>query len=118
MRRLTYRQANEIVNRFANALLARGLRRGDRVLLICENSVEAYLAKLATAKAGLVVVPRQPLARPGRARAPGRAGRDPGWWSLDAELWPQASGALTAAGLRPDVSIPIGADVISGGVSF
>jgi acyl-CoA synthetase (AMP-forming)/AMP-acid ligase II len=39
--RLTYRQANDIVNRFANGLLARGLRRGDRVLLICENSVEA-----------------------------------------------------------------------------
>jgi acyl-CoA synthetase (AMP-forming)/AMP-acid ligase II len=50
--RLTYRQADEIANRFARGLLARGLVRGDRVLLICENSVEAYLAKIATAKAG------------------------------------------------------------------
>ena len=115
--RLTYRQANDIVNRFANALLARGLRRGDRVLLICENSVEAYLAKLATAKAGLVAVPVNP------SLAPDVLGHlvalaEPGLVVLDAELWPQVSGALTAAGLRPDVSIPIGADVVSGGVSF
>jgi acyl-coenzyme A synthetase/AMP-(fatty) acid ligase len=37
---------------------------------------------------------------------------------VDAELWPQVSGALTAAGLRADVSIPIGGDVIEGGVSL
>ena len=68
--RLTYRQANDIVNRFANGLLARGLRRGDRVLLVCENSVEAYLAKLATAKAGLVAVPVNPsLAQSATERA-------------------------------------------------
>jgi acyl-CoA synthetase (AMP-forming)/AMP-acid ligase II len=55
--RLTYRQADEVANQVANGLLAAGLSRGDRVLLICENSVEAYLTKLATAKAGLVAVP-------------------------------------------------------------
>ncbi|MDQ1661627.1 MAG: hypothetical protein QOJ68_1607, partial [Blastococcus sp.] len=33
--RLTYRQANEVVNRVAHGLLAAGLRRGDRVLLVC-----------------------------------------------------------------------------------
>jgi len=117
LERLTYRQANAIVNRFANGLLARGLGRGDRVLLVCENSVEAYLAKLATAKAGLVAVPVNP------SLAPDVLGHlvalaEPSLVVLDAELWPGASGALTAAGLRPDVSIPIGADVISGGVSF
>ena len=31
--RLTYRQASDAVNRFANGPLARGLIRGDRVLL-------------------------------------------------------------------------------------
>src|ERR1700710_1906837 len=41
--RLTYRQANEVVNRVAHGLLAAGLQRGDRVLLVCENSVEAYV---------------------------------------------------------------------------
>src|SRR5438874_13540620 len=30
--RVTYAQADEMANRVANALLARGLRRGDRVL--------------------------------------------------------------------------------------
>jgi acyl-CoA synthetase (AMP-forming)/AMP-acid ligase II len=115
--RLTYRQANDIVNRFANGLLARGLKRGDRVLLVCENSVEAYLVKLATAKAGLVAVPVNP------SLAPDVLGHlvalaEPSLVVVDAELWPQAGDALTAAGLRADVSIPIGGDVISGGVSF
>lgn len=55
--RLTYRQANDLVNRLANALLAEGLERSTRVALYCENSVEAYICKLAIAKAGLVVVP-------------------------------------------------------------
>jgi acyl-CoA synthetase (AMP-forming)/AMP-acid ligase II len=115
--RLTYRQANDIINRFANGLLARGLHRGDRVLLVCENSVEAYLTKLATAKAGLVAVPVNP------SLAPDVLGHlvalaEPSLVVVDAELWPRVSGALTAAGLRPDVSIPIGAGVIEGGVSF
>src|SRR5689334_25251414 len=46
---LTYRQADRVANQVANALLARGLERGDVVLLFCENSVEAYLAKIGIA---------------------------------------------------------------------
>ncbi len=115
--RLTYRQANDMVNRFANGLLARGLRRGDRILLVCENSVEAYLTKLATAKAGMVAVPVNPsLAADVLAHLVGLA--EPSLVVVDAELWPHVSGALTAAGLRPDVSIPIGAEVIEGSISF
>src|ERR1022692_2827151 len=91
--RLTYRQANDIVNRFANGLLARGLKRGDRVLLVCENSVEAYLVKLATAKAGLVAVPVNP------SLAPDVLGHlvalaEPSLVVVDAELWPQAGAGL------------------------
>lgn len=115
--RLTYRQANEIVNRFASGLLARGLRRGDRVLLVCENSVEAYLAKLGTAKAGLVAVPVNP------SLAPDVLGHlvalaEPRLVVTDAELWPRVGEVLAAAGLEPDVTIPIGGGVIPGGVSF
>lgn len=55
--RLTYREANTLINRLAQALLAEGLQRSARVALYCENSVEAYICKLAIAKAGLVVVP-------------------------------------------------------------
>lgn len=54
---LTYAEANELVNRISQALLAQGLKRSERVALYCDNSVEAYLTKLAIAKAGLVVVP-------------------------------------------------------------
>jgi Acyl-CoA synthetases (AMP-forming)/AMP-acid ligases II len=53
LRALTYRQADEAANQVAHALLASGLERGDVVLLFCENSVEAYLAKIGIAKAGL-----------------------------------------------------------------
>jgi acyl-CoA synthetase (AMP-forming)/AMP-acid ligase II len=115
--RLTYRQANDIVNRFANGLLARGLRRADRVLLVCENSVEAYLAKLGTAKAGLVAVPVNPSLAPD-VLAHLVALAEPSLVVVDAELWPQVAGALTGAGLRADVSIPIGAGVVDGSVSF
>jgi len=58
--RLTYREAATVVEQVANGLLATGLARGDRVLLVCENSVEAYLTKLGAARAGLVSVPLNP----------------------------------------------------------
>ena len=67
MRALTYRQADQVANQVAHALLAGGperggperggLERGDVVLMFCENSVEAYLAKIGIAKAGLVAAP-------------------------------------------------------------
>jgi acyl-CoA synthetase (AMP-forming)/AMP-acid ligase II len=54
---LTFFQANTLINQVAQALLKEGLERSARVALYCENSVEAYVAKLAIAKAGLVAVP-------------------------------------------------------------
>jgi acyl-CoA synthetase (AMP-forming)/AMP-acid ligase II len=115
--RLTYRQANDVVNRFANGLLARGLQRGDRVLLVCENSVEAYLAKLGCAKAGLVAVPVNPqLAADVLAHVIGLA--EPRLLVTDAELWPRVAEVAAAAGLRADVTIPIGGGVVPGSLSF
>ena len=115
--RLTYRQANDVVNRFANGLLARGLQRGDRVLLVCENSVEAYLAKLGCAKAGLVAVPVNPqLAADVLAHVISLA--EPRLLVTDGELWPRVAGVAAAAGLRADVTIPIGAGVVPGSLSF
>lgn len=55
--RVTVGHGNDTADRMANALLALGLHRGDRVAMLCENSGEAYLTKMAVAKAGLVVVP-------------------------------------------------------------
>ena len=55
-RRLTYSELNERVNRLANALLAQGLKKGDRVGLLFFNSLGYLESFLALYKAGLVWV--------------------------------------------------------------
>lgn len=55
--RLTYREIDAMANRLANAMLARGLKRGDRVVIYLNNSVEAVVGIFATLKAGGVFVP-------------------------------------------------------------
>lgn len=55
--RMTYRQADEAANQVAHALLDEGLKPGDRVLLYCDNSVEAIVLFFGIAKAGMVAVP-------------------------------------------------------------
>lgn len=62
--RVTYRQADRIVNQIAHALLGMGYARGDRMALFCDNSNEAFLVKIAIAKAGLVVVPINTMMAP------------------------------------------------------
>src|SRR5919108_5244331 len=62
--RVTYREADQTANRVANALLAAGLEPTDRVLLYCDNSVEALLTMIGIAKAGMVAVPVNPLMAP------------------------------------------------------
>ena len=42
-RRLTYREALDVVNRLANAFVAAGLQVGDRVAVISKNSIEYVL---------------------------------------------------------------------------
>ena len=56
-RRFTYPQTNARVNRLANSLLSLGLAKGDRVAVLMENSIEIIELYLATAKAGIVIVP-------------------------------------------------------------
>lgn len=115
--RLSYRAADELANRFANALRERGLSQGDRVLLFCENSVEAYLAKVGIAKAGLVCAPVNPMMAPDVV-AYLISLVEPRLSVVDAELWPRARPAFEVAGLRPDVTIPIGGEAVAGSVSF
>ncbi|MCW2636726.1 MAG: Long-chain-fatty-acid--CoA ligase [Blastococcus sp.] len=115
--RLTYRQANEVVNRVANGLLSAGLQRGDRVLLVCENSVEAYVFKLGVAKAGMVNVPLNP------ALAPDVMTQlidlvEPRFSIVDAELWAGVAPAFEESGLRPDVTIGIGGGPVATSASF
>jgi acyl-CoA synthetase (AMP-forming)/AMP-acid ligase II len=115
--RLTYRQADEASNRVAHALLAAGLRRSDRVVLYCENSVEAVLTMLGIAKAGLVCVPVNPLLAPDvLSWAIGHV--EASYAIVDAELWPLGEGAFREAGLTPSVTITIGGGPVPGTRSF
>ena len=115
--RLTYRQAEELANRVANGLLAEGMSAGDRVLLFCENSVEALLAKIAIAKAGLVAVPLNPSLAPDVVAALLKK-TEPVFSIVDAELWPRAEAPFAEAGLAPGITITIGGPAIPGSRSF
>ena len=54
--RLTYAQIEDRANRLAQALLARGVKRGDRVAIHLGNCVEAVVSLFAALKAGGVFV--------------------------------------------------------------
>ena len=53
-RELTYREANETVNRYAAVLAARGVGHGDVVGIMLRNSPESVLLMLATVKCGAI----------------------------------------------------------------
>ena len=54
-RLLTYGELEERANRIANALLAAGLKRGDRIAALMENRCEFVEIEVAAAKLGLIV---------------------------------------------------------------
>lgn len=111
--RLTYRQAEEAATRIANGLLTRGLRPGDRVLMCCENSVEAFLFKIGAAKAGLVCAPVNPaLATDVIGDLIGRT--EPAFSVVDATVWEHVGPAFTAHGVVPGITITIGGDRVPG----
>ena len=56
-RRFTFAQLNARANRVANALLAKGIRPGDRVATLLKNSIEFVETYFAVAKIGAVMVP-------------------------------------------------------------
>ncbi len=56
-RSFTYPELNRRVNKLAHSLLALGLKKGDKVAVLLENSIEIIEAYLATAKTGIVIVP-------------------------------------------------------------
>jgi acyl-CoA synthetase (AMP-forming)/AMP-acid ligase II len=61
--RLTHVEVNRRANRAANMLLALGVRKGDRVGLVLDNSLELFDLYQAAMKTGIVVVPLSPLLR-------------------------------------------------------
>jgi acyl-CoA synthetase (AMP-forming)/AMP-acid ligase II len=104
--RLSYAEADAWANRLAHAFRARGIGRGDRVLMICENSVEALLATVGVAKLGGVLVPVNP-SQTADMLAHALQLSEPRLIIADAE-----HGAFPeAAGLEVDMTIPIGRPV-------
>ncbi|QTA90713.1 class I adenylate-forming enzyme family protein [Desulfonema magnum] len=53
----TYPEVNKRVNKLAHSLLSLGLKKGDKVAVLMENSIEIVEIYLATAKTGIVIVP-------------------------------------------------------------
>ena len=96
---LTFRQADRVANRIANGLLNAGLARCDRVALNCDNSVEAFVVKVAIAKAGLVCVPINTMMAPDMVE---HSLRHVGarLAIVDTEHWHKARGPIEAAGVR------------------
>lgn len=56
-RNVTYTELERDANRFANYLVSRGLKPGDKISTICNNSVEFVKALFGIHRAGLVWVP-------------------------------------------------------------
>jgi acyl-CoA synthetase (AMP-forming)/AMP-acid ligase II len=115
--RLTYRQADQLVNQVADGLLARGLTRGDIVMLFCENSIEGILLKLGSAKAGVVCAPINPMMAPDMIMAMIDLVQ-PKLAVVDAELWPRAEKPFADRGLEVAVTVTIGGGPVPGSVSF
>lgn len=61
--RYSYVQLEEQANALARALIAAGVTRGDRVVIVLPNSVEAVLAIFASLKAGAVFVLLHPTVK-------------------------------------------------------
>lgn len=60
-RRLSYLDLEKLSDAFANALLAQGVKRGDRVALLLPNSPQSVIAQLGVWKAGAIAAPINPL---------------------------------------------------------
>src|SRR6202000_230758 len=114
--RVSYAQADEFANQIANGLLARGLQRGDVVMMFCENSIDGYLIKIAAAKAGVVCAPINPMMAPDMVSAM-IALVEPKLAVVDAELWPAAPAPFAAAGLEGAIPDAPGGDPVPGSQS-
>ncbi|MEV5685211.1 MULTISPECIES: AMP-binding protein [unclassified Streptomyces] len=63
--RLTYRETDRLSDSVAGHLAAEGLRRGDRVAIMLQNTPHFVLALLGAWKAGATVVPLNPMYKSG-----------------------------------------------------
>ncbi|OIH85208.1 AMP-dependent synthetase [Arthrobacter sp. UCD-GKA] len=115
--RVTYSEGDQIANQIAHALLAEGLEPGSRILLYCDNSVEAMLTMIGIAKAGMVAVPVNPLLAPDVLKwAMGHA--EISLAIVDAGLFPRVAETFREFGLHPRVSIALDAGPVKDTSSF
>ena len=85
--------------------------------MFCDNSVEAYLWKIGVAKAGLTVVPINPMLAPDViSYLIERV--EPKFAIVDAELWPKAQEGFAQQNLAPNVTIELGGHAVEGSVGF
>jgi len=59
--KISYKQLNDLVNRFANALIDLGVRPGDKVAMLMPNMPQIVAATYAAWRVGAVVVMNNPL---------------------------------------------------------
>ncbi len=67
-RRLSFKEMSARSGRVANWLRGRGVRRGDRVIVMLGNQVELWEMILAAMKLGAVIIPATPLLGPADLR--------------------------------------------------
>jgi long-chain acyl-CoA synthetase len=63
--RMSYARLEQLTNAFGAALVAQGVRPGDRVALLLPNSPQSIIAQLGAWKAGAIVSPINSLYTPG-----------------------------------------------------
>lgn len=59
--KISYKELDEVVDRFALSLVAQGVRPGDRVALLLPNCPQFVIAYYGALRAGAIVVPCNPL---------------------------------------------------------
>lgn len=114
---LTWRQVDQLANKIANMLLKNNLKRGDRLLMLCENSVEAYVTKLGAAKIGVVPAALNPSLANDVIRHLATMLK-PGYVIADGGIRAELIVALSEIGSPVNTTIKIDGDVIPGTDNF
>lgn len=102
--RLTYRETDELSDSVAGHLATRGLRRGDRVAIMLQNSPHFVLALLGAWKAGATVVPLNPMYKSGEV---GHVLKDAGVTALICSDRAWAAYLRETAAGAPDLTIAL-----------
>ena len=58
---ISYRELNDLANRFATLLASRGIHKGDRVAVYTQNNPQFLIAQYGAWKRGAIVVPINPM---------------------------------------------------------